>query len=202
MWIKVCGLGDAAGVDAALEARADAIGWVFAESPRRVLPAHAAQLAAAARGRCAIVAVTLHPSQSLVDEILKVLRPDILQSDAQDLIELRLPRQLQRLPVLRDSDAVNGDQIEKGVAPRVLFEGRRSGHGTTADWSQAERMARRTELILAGGLHAHNIAEAIRQVRPFGVDVSSGVESAPGLKSPAMIAEFVAAARAAAEVRA
>jgi phosphoribosylanthranilate isomerase len=202
MWIKVCGLGDAAGVDAALEAGADAVGWVFAESPRRVLPAHAAQLAAAARGRCAIVAVTLHPSQSLVDEILEVLRPDILQSDAQDLIELRLPRQLQRLPVLRDAAALNGDRIENGVPPRLLFEGRRSGHGTTADWSQAERLARRTELILAGGLHAHNIAEAIRQVRPFGVDVSSGVESAPGLKSPAMIVEFVAAARAAAEVRA
>jgi phosphoribosylanthranilate isomerase len=79
----------------------------------------------------------------------------------------------------------------------MLYEGARSGTGTAADWDQAARLARTTELILAGGLNARNVAIAIRAVRPFGVDVSSGVESAPGHKSPEKIADFVEAARAA-----
>ena len=73
-----------------------------------------------------------------------------------------------------------------------------SGSGQTADWSRARGLAAGTELVLAGGLSAANVATAIRAVRPFGVDVSSGVESAPGLKCPLKILEFVATARAAA----
>jgi phosphoribosylanthranilate isomerase len=200
MWIKVCGLTDAAAVSAALEAGADALGWVFAASPRRVEAAHAAQLAARARGRCALVAVTLHPSQSLVDEIARELRPDYLQCDAEDLATLHLPGQLQALPVLRDA-GTRAEALSRMDPPaRLLFEGARSGSGTKADWTLAEQLARRSELILAGGLNAHNVAAAIGRVRPFGVDVSSGVEHSPGRKSGAMIAEFVAAARAAAEV--
>jgi phosphoribosylanthranilate isomerase len=84
------------------------------------------------------------------------------------------------------------------LARRVLFEGPLSGSGQTTDWTQAAELALRTQVILAGGLNPANVAEAWRRVRPFGVDVSSGVESAPGLKSPQKIAEFVAAARAAA----
>lgn len=202
MWIKVCGLSDASAVSAALEAGADAIGWVFAASPRRVEPAQAARLAAVARGRCAIVAVTLHPAQSLVDEIARELRPDYLQSDLEDLAALQLPAGLQALPVLRDAGAKAGSTGPVPLPARLLFEGARSGSGTTADWERATQLARRTELILAGGLTAQNVAAAIRRVRPFGVDVSSGVEHSPGRKSGVMIAEFVAAARAAAEVAA
>jgi len=207
MWIKVCGLCDAAAVSAALEARADALGWVFADSPRRVLPAQAAALARVARGRGALVAVTLHPTQSLVDEIMRELAPDYLQSDAADLAALRLPRELQRLPVLRDTglaapDGGEGEGALPELPPRILFEGRRSGSGTAANWSVAGRLARRTQLVLAGGLSAHNVARAISSVQPFGVDVSSGVETAPGRKSAALIGEFVAAARAAGEVAA
>ena len=79
----------------------------------------------------------------------------------------------------------------------VLFEAARSGQGERADWERAAALAARTHLILAGGLTPENVGEAIRRVRPFGVDVSSGVESAPGVKDPARIAAFVAAARAA-----
>jgi phosphoribosylanthranilate isomerase len=202
MWIKICGMRDEAAVSAALEAGADAIGWVFADSPRRVQPGEAARLAAAARNRCALVAVTLHPAQSLVDEIVRELRPDYLQSDAADLAALRLPSQLQALPVLRDADAAREPAAHTPLPARLLFEGARSGRGATADWGLAVQLARRTELILAGGLTAQNVGEAIRRVRPFGVDVSSGVERSPGQKSATMIAQFVAAARAAAEVAA
>jgi phosphoribosylanthranilate isomerase len=94
------------------------------------------------------------------------------------------------LPVLRAA-------LPGPLPPRLLFEGQRSGSGAAADWGQAMLLAGATQLILAGGLDAANVASAIRAVRPFGVDVSSGVESAPGHKSPQRIAEFVQAARAA-----
>ena len=80
---------------------------------------------------------------------------------------------------------------------RVLFEGPRSGSGAVSDWNAARDLARRTQLVLAGGLNAGNVAAAIAAVRPFGVDVSSGVELEPGIKNPLEIAGFVRAARAA-----
>jgi phosphoribosylanthranilate isomerase len=190
-FVKICGLTDAAAVDAALRAGADAIGFVFAASPRRVTPKRAAELAAPARGRALCVAVTLHPSQADVDAILAGFQPDLLQTDIADYPALDLPDSLRRLPVLRSGADVVPPQR------RVLFEGPRSGIGRTADWDEARDLAQRYELILAGGLSPENVAEAIAQVRPFGVDVSSGVESAPGRKDPHRIARFVAMARAA-----
>jgi phosphoribosylanthranilate isomerase len=192
MWLKICGMTSADAVTAALQARVDAIGFVFSPSLRRLEPEQAAQLAAPARGRVSLVAVTVHPEQQLVDHILQVFQPDVLQTDLQDFDVLTLPDTLARLPVLR-AGVGSGAALPR----RMLFEGARSGSGETADWNTASRLARMSELILAGGLDAHYVAAAIRAVRPHGVDVSSGVESAPGRKSVQMIAEFVEAARAA-----
>jgi len=192
VWIKICGMTSSEAVLAALEAEVDAIGFVFAPSVRRVDPAEAAQLARPARGRVRCVAVMLHPEQEQLDAMLRVFEPDVLQTDLADFERLRLPIGLGRLPVLRSS-AVAGSDLPR----RVLFEGPRSGSGTIGDWQQAELLARRCELVLAGGLDARNVGAAIAGVRPFGVDVSSGVEAAPGVKSPDKIAEFVSAARAA-----
>lgn len=191
MWVKICGMTTPEAVAAALEAGADAIGFVFGESPRRVTPEAAARLAEPARGRVACVAVTRHPQQQALDEILTVLEPDILQTDQADLELLRLPASVEVLPVLREG-------LQEGVLPaRLLFEGPRSGAGIPCDWRAAQRIARRSELVLAGGLDADNVAQAVSQVLPFGVDVSSGVEERPGIKSPAAIARFVRAARSA-----
>ncbi len=192
MWLKICGMTSADAVAAALQARVDAIGFVFSPSVRRLDPEQAAQLVAAARDRVALVAVTVHPEQLLVDEILRVFKPDVLQTDLQDFDVLTLPDTLARLPVLR-AGVGSGAALPR----RMLFEGARSGSGEAADWNTASRLARMSELILAGGLNAHNVGAAIHAVRPHGVDVSSGVESAPGRKSAHMIAEFVDAARAA-----
>jgi phosphoribosylanthranilate isomerase len=135
-----------------------------------------------------------------VDEILRVFRPDVLQTDVADLSALRLPADLEVLPVLRGLQDMSADSGRRANSlPRILFEGQISGSGTTCDWDGAREVARRTELILAGGLNAGNVARAVAEVQPFGVDVSSGVEERPGLKSPAEIARFVAAARAAAQ---
>jgi phosphoribosylanthranilate isomerase len=191
LWVKICGMTTPEAVAAALAAGADAIGFVFAESARRVTPAFACQLAAPARGRARCVAVTRHPQQIEVEEILAVFRPDALQSDAGDFEHLRLPESLEHLPVVRAWRA--GD----AVPARLLFEGSVSGAGRTCDWDRAAEVARRAQLVLAGGLNARNVATAIAAVRPFGVDVSSGVEARPGLKDPAEINRFVNAARTA-----
>jgi len=98
------------------------------------------------------------------------------------------------LPVLR-----SGSPALESPPRRFLFEGPVSGQGVTSDWSEATRLATQSQLILAGGLGVDNVAKAIATVRPFGVDVSSGVEEGPGRKSPTLIAAFVAAARAAHE---
>jgi phosphoribosylanthranilate isomerase len=194
MWIKICGITAEDAIAAALEARADAIGFIFAPSVRRLTPQQAARLAAPARGRLNLIAVGLHPEQSLVDEIIAVLKPDALQTDLEDFEHLRLPDELTRLPVMRAEAWADGK-----APPRFLFEGARSGSGEVSDWKSAARLARQSELVLAGGLNADNVAAAIRAVSPYGVDVSSGVESAPGRKSTQKIMQFVAAARAASQ---
>jgi phosphoribosylanthranilate isomerase len=190
MWVKICGMTSPEAVEAALAAGVQALGFVFAESPRRVTPAEARTLAQPARGRAICVAVTRHPRQEEIAEIIEAFGPDLLQSDAQDLASLRLPAQLALLPVLRSAP-----QPGDALPARVLFEGPASGTGVTCDWSAARNTARLTQLVLAGGLTAANVGVAIAQVRPFGVDVSSGVEERPGAKSPEAIARFIAAAR-------
>jgi len=192
MWIKICGMTTAEAVEAALAARVDAIGFVFADSPRQLTLPDAVALAAPARGRVQCVAVTRNPSQRHIDDILEVFGPDALQTDTEDLQTLRVPKQLELLPVFR------GWEPPQGRLPaRLLFEGLTSGSGTPCDWTAAQRVARRTQLVLAGGLDAANVATAIGAVRPFGVDVSSGVEERRGVKSPTEVARFAAAARSA-----
>jgi phosphoribosylanthranilate isomerase len=193
LWIKICGLTTEAGVSAAAEAGADAIGFVFAPSQRQVTPARAAALARAAPRELQRVAVLLHPTQALVDAVLQALAPDVLQTDAEDFAVLQTPQHVQRLPVIRGATAQ--------PPPRMLFEGAVSGTGECSDWAQAAKLARTTQLVLAGGLTPANVQRALNEVRPFGVDVSSGVESAPGVKDPAKIHEFVRNARTEVEGR-
>lgn len=192
IWVKICGLTRAADVAAAAAARADAIGFVFhAASPRNVTPALARSLADPAPRSLLRVAVVRHPAQGLIDEILAVFAPDVLQADLVDITTLALPRELGLLPVLRC-----GQPQPAALPTRCLVEGARSGVGERADWAEAAALARRTQVVLAGGLDAANVAEAVRCVRPFGVDVSSGVESVPGIKDQSKIDAFLSAARA------
>jgi phosphoribosylanthranilate isomerase len=192
-YIKICGMTTPAAVDAAIACKVDAIGFVFAESVRRLSTAQARELAAPARHRIACVAVTRHPTPAVVAEILRDFRPDILQTDFDDIEKLDLPRELPVLPVLRP-----GASPACELPRRILFEGPVSGSGRTTDWDVAAGLARRMELILAGGLNPANVGAALRHVRPFGVDVSSGVEDSPGIKNTQLIEHFVAATRLAA----
>lgn len=187
--MKICGLTSEAHVRTAVEAGADAIGFVFAESVRRVDPAHAARISSDVPGNVKRVAVMLHPSNDEWQEVLRQLKPNVLQTDAEDFADLDVPPDVTRWPVCREGDRV--------TVPLFVYEGAKSGQGETVDWSRAAVLAKNGRMILAGGLNIENVAEAISTVRPFGVDVSSGVESAPGQKDSETIREFIKAAKAA-----
>ncbi len=193
LFIKICGMTTPEAVEAALACDVDAIGFVFAPSVRQVNARQANELAAAARHKVACVAVTRHPTRDLIAEILRDFQPDILQTDIDDIETLGLPGSLSVMPVMRP-----GPQRACTLPRRFLYEGPVSGSGQTTDWDAAAALALRGELILAGGLDAANVGAAVRQVRPFGLDVSSGVEERPGIKNAQKIEQFVAAARVAA----
>ncbi len=191
--VKICGLKDSADVEAAVGAGADAVGFVFAESVRRVSPAEARVASESVPAGVLKVAVMKHPRAEEWNAVLDGFAPDVLQTDAEDFIGLDVPEGVRRWPVYREG-RLRDDETLPG---EFLYEGLRSGAGQTVDWRSAAGVARRGNMILAGGLSAENVARAIAAVRPWGVDVSSAVESAPGEKDPMRIREFLKAARAA-----
>jgi phosphoribosylanthranilate isomerase len=190
--VKICGMRDESAIGAAVESGADAVGFVFFDkSPRNVEPEQAAALAAAVPRGVLKVAVTLHPDAALWNEVQRALRPDVLQTDLEDFAYLDVNPGIEKWPVLREGS------LPGEIPGSFVYEGRKSGQGLAVDWKSAAAIATRGRMILAGGLSVDNVAEAIATVRPWGVDVSSAVESSPGVKDAAKIMEFVAAARAA-----
>ena len=196
LWIKICGMRSREAIEAAAESGADAVGFVFHEpSPRNVSVDEARALRQSVPDALVRVAVFLRPPQALVDAAIAALEPHWVQADLADLAALRLPYGQRVLPVLR-----SGGTTPASLPSRCLFESGRSGAGEVADWDEARRIATATQVVLAGGLDSHNVAAAVGAVRPFGVDVSSGVESSRGMKDIARIREFIRAARAAERV--
>jgi phosphoribosylanthranilate isomerase len=193
VFVKICGLSTAGSVRAAIEAGADAVGFVFAASPRRVTPEDAARLSSLVPAGILRVAVMRHPLAAEWERVADVVHPDWLQTEARDFSGLRLPASVTALPVYRDMAGLDAAAIAR--EDRVLFEAAASGTGETPDWERARALAAVTRLVLAGGLHPGNVAEAIRRVRPWGVDVSSGVEAERGVKDAVRIAAFIAAVR-------
>jgi phosphoribosylanthranilate isomerase len=191
--VKICGLHDAAGVAAAVEAGAGAIGFVFTESLRRVTPQQANDACCAVSVDVQRVAVMRHPANDEWRAVLDEFAPDVLQTDIEDFDALDVPDSVIRWPVVREDSAALGSELP-GV---FVYEGANSGRGETVDWSRAAVIARRGRMILAGGLSAGNIAAAISAVDPWGVDVSSAVESSPGKKDPDLIRQFLQAVHAA-----
>jgi phosphoribosylanthranilate isomerase len=190
-FVKICGLTTPDAVTAAVEAGADAAGFVLAESPRRVSVEQAVALAGLLPRQVLKVAVLRSASREELATLCERFAPDVIQADASSLRGMTLPCGVRALPVVRDGD----DMEEEGGW--MLYESRDSGAGKPADWGAAAALARRRKLILAGGLDAANVSEALRRVRPWGVDVSSGVEETRGVKSARKIREFVEAVRAA-----
>ncbi len=191
VFVKICGLRNSEHVKAAIDAGADAVGFVFAESVRRVTPAEAATISVNVPSHIKRVAVMLHPTNDEWQEVLRGFAPDVLQTDAKDFASLDVPDSIERWPVFREGKG------QPEARNTYVYEGKKSGQGETVDWSRAATIACDGHMILAGGLAAVNVAAAIATVRPYGVDVSSAVETAPGQKDVRMINEFVSAAKAA-----
>ena len=141
-----------------------------------------------------------HPLAGDWHAVADEFRPDWLQTDATDLAGLDVAEPISRLPVYRDTRLL--DDTEVAVDGPVLFEAAVSGEGARANWQRAASLAPGRQLILAGGLTPDNVGEAIVTVRPWGVDVSSGVESKRGVKDVGRIAAFMQAVREAEQVHA
>lgn len=200
--IKICGLTTVEAARAASSLGADAVGFVFAfpDSPRCIDVDTACAIAGHLHPFVTRVAVFRHPDTAAVSEVLSAFGPDVVQSEPADALLAAVAGRAEFLPVLHDSDdlahRVESLAAERAARPTILLEAAGvGGRGIAPDWLRAAEVARSTNLILAGGLTPDNVAGAIRAVRPTGVDVSSGVESAPGIKDPDLIADFVAAVR-------
>lgn len=200
--VKVCGLRTPESIDAAVDAGADALGFVFAESPRTITLDQARALLERVPAFVQRVGVFLHPSASELDEPLRALPLDFVQTDADDFttVAANVPGG-RRLPVVRAGDRFP-ERIDAALrtAATALVEGPRSGAGERLDLAPLAALptATRARLVIAGGLSPENVGEVIAAVRPFGVDVSSGVERSPGEKDSPRIRAFIRAVRAAA----
>jgi phosphoribosylanthranilate isomerase len=207
--VKICGLSDPESVDAALQSGADYVGFVFFEkSPRNVELDHAAMLATRARGKAGIVALTVDAPDMLLSGIVDKLRPDFLQLHGMETPERVISiRERMKRPVIKVLGVAKArDLAEAGrySAERLLLDAkpprnasRPGGLGQTFDWSILADFRSSMPWFLSGGLTPGNVGGAIETLRPAGVDVSSGVESAPGRKDAGLIHAFIAAVRAA-----
>ncbi len=211
--VKICGLRTPDALDAALDAGADMVGFVFFEpSPRHVGFEAARALGARVKGRAAKVALTVNGDDAAFERIVAELQPDMLQLHGQETPEqVRVLKKKFDLPVMKaipvETEADLGAiAMYSKIADRLLFDARAprdatrpGGLGKPFDWRLLRNLEPGIPYILSGGLDAGNVAEALRITRAPGVDVSSGVERAPGEKDPDLIRTFVRAARAAAD---
>jgi phosphoribosylanthranilate isomerase len=211
--VKICGIRDFAALNAALDAGADLVGFVFyPRSPRAISPDEAAKLANRARGRASIVALTVDADDELHSRIVERINPDLMQLHGKETVEriaavrARFGRPIMKAVSVASAEDLKAVAVYAPVVDRLLFDARPpagkirpGGRGAVFDWSLIGQAERTKPIMLSGGLNPDNVAEAIRTVRPDGVDVSSGVEALPGAKDPNKIRAFVRAARQAEE---
>src|SRR6202790_2086923 len=207
--VKICGLSTPETLDVALDAGADMVGFVFfPPSPRHLGLETARDLGRQAKGRAVKVALTVDADDATLANIVEVLQPDILQLHGGETVaRLRDIKQKFGLQVMKAIAVETPADLASlpgyaAVADRVLFDARApkeatrpGGLGAVFDWHVLENLDLELPFMVSGGLHAGNVAEAVRLTRAGGVDVSSGVERAPGVKDPEMIRSFIRAAR-------
>jgi phosphoribosylanthranilate isomerase len=208
--VKICGLSTRETLDVALQAGADMVGFVFfPPSPRHISLEAARELGKQAKGRAVKVALTVDADDATLANIVEALQPDILQVHGKETVaRLRDIKQSFGLPVMKAMAVETAADLAPlpgyaAVADRILFDARApkdatrpGGLGSVFDWHVLENLDLKLPFMVSGGLHAGNVAEAVRVTRAGGVDVSSGVERTPGIKDPEMIRAFIRAARA------
>ncbi len=194
--IKICGLKTADAIDRALERGATHVGFIFFEkSPRYIEPAAAGKLAEHARGKAKVVAVTVNPDNDELDEIMSLVKPDMLQLHGNESPERVLTiKALYNVPVMkalpvRDRDDLRRVEAYIGIADRFLFDAKPpagsdlpGGNGVSFDWSLMGWLDGQVDYMLSGGVNKDNVSEALASTKATGVDLSSALESAPGVK--------------------
>ncbi|CDZ42989.1 phosphoribosylanthranilate isomerase [Neorhizobium galegae] len=202
--IKICGLKTPEAVDRAVARGASHIGFIFfAKSPRYVGPDLAGDLADRVRGRVKLVAVTVDADDEELDDIVSMVRPDILQLHGNESPERVLQvKALFGLPVMKAFSVKEAGDLDRvdpyiAVADRFLFDAKApagsqlpGGNGISFDWSLMASLDEGVDYMLSGGLNKDNAAIALKSTRASGIDLSSGVESAPGIKDLGMIDAF------------
>jgi phosphoribosylanthranilate isomerase len=209
--VKICGIKTPAHLDAAIAAGASHCGLVFfPPSPRNVSLEAAADLAAHARSRVTVVVLMVDAADDFIRAVAGQVAPDMLQLHGSETPErIKQIRTLSGLPVIKAVPVATKEDVlaaraYDGVADLILFDAKTpsvqvdalpGGNGLSFDWSVLAPVKGRMRFALSGGLTPDNVAEAIAATQPKLVDVSSGVESAPGVKDAALIRRFIAAAR-------
>jgi len=210
--VKICGIKTPEALQAALAARADLVGFVFyPPSPRSLAPAVAGELAELARGRASITALIVDADDALIDEIVRKVDPDFLQLHGSETPEraAEITRRwgkpvIKAIKVETAADAAEA-LAYKDVARFILFDAKApkdlagalpGGNGLAFDWHLLDGVKDGVPYLLSGGLTPENVGAAIAATGATMVDVSSGVETAPGIKSPDLIRRFIDAARA------
>jgi phosphoribosylanthranilate isomerase len=207
--VKICGLSTPEAVAAALAGKAAYLGFMFfPASPRAVTAEAAARLTAPVRGAAKVVAVTVDPSDALVDEIVRALKPDFIQLHGREtparvhaVAERAGAGVIKAVAVSEAADLAAARRYD-GAAQHLMFDAKPpkdavlpGGNGSRFDWTLLAGQRFSRPWFLAGGLDPWNVEEAVRLSGAKAVDVSSGVERGPGLKDPALITAFLDALR-------
>jgi phosphoribosylanthranilate isomerase len=208
---KICGLTTMPTLEVALNEGADYVGFVFfPKSPRNLDLKTAASLADAARGRAMIVALLVDPDDATLSSVVEAVDPDIIQLHGHEtpdrvaeLAKLTGCPIMKAIAVAAETDALRALDYDL-AADLILFDAKPppaadlpGGNGVTFDWSLLASVKDRVPYMLSGGLTPDNVAAAIEQTGAYNVDVSSGVESAPGIKDPELIRRFLRAVKTA-----
>ncbi len=197
--VKICGITNSADALAAIDAGANLLGFNFYEkSPRHITEAEAAKIRARLPKKIKAVGIFVNASPAEVTALRKSLKLDAVQLHGDETPDsvaqiARLIPVIKAFRVEPEFPLATLDEYPEAFA--FLFDaahtGQYGGTGRTTDWDVARRAALNRRIILAGGLKVENVAAAVRIVRPYGIDVASGVESEPGKKDPGLLREFI-----------
>lgn len=207
--VKICGLSTLETVKTSLKNGADWIGLVtFEPSPRHVSPKNGKDLADFARGRTKIVSLSVNADDAVLDDIMENIEPDIFQFHGTEpperVSEIKARFGTETMKAIGVSTSADLAKIDPyvDVADYILLDAkppkdatRPGGNGATFDWSILDDLPDDFKFMLSGGLTVENVGDAVRTVKPFAVDVSSGVESSPGVKDDDLIMRFIEAAK-------
>jgi len=214
--IKICGLKIDEALAAALDGGASHVGFIFFQkSPRNIDPVEAGRLRELARGRAEAVAVTVDADDQTLDRIVASMSPDMLQLHGKETperveeVKARYGLPVMKAFAIREAGDLGAITPYRGIANRFLLDAKPpvgselpGGNGVSFDWRLLAGLDADIDYMLSGGLNAANIGEALRLANPPGIDISSGVESAPGVKNAALIEGFFRAVHATAGSRA